>query len=171
MLISRLSKLVCGLLLVLQSGCASKATDPSVTQVDLALGASSGVGDPANPVVADARADNVGNTRVWHCVGCGCGYGFRFEVIGPDGAVVQTSDPNGPRTLCADNEVALDPGAAVGDRFFFTGTLYAPGPPGQPWVAYPAPLGDYTLVGFFSYTTSNSAPRVHLERRLTFHWQ
>jgi len=156
---------------LLQSGCAERPTLPRATHVQLSVTASPGSGSPALPVVVDARAENVWITRVWHCTGCGCGNGFGFSVLGPDGAAVWLSDPKGPWPLCPDGFTPLDPGTEIGDRLVFTGTLYDVYSPVTPTPTYPAPAGLYTVVVRFKYSTGGSEPHTQLERTTTFTWQ
>ena len=163
--------LVAGALAVfLQAGCGT-ATRPTIIDVDLALAASPAVGGPSLPIVADVRASNVGNTRVWH-------YGVGLRVLGPDGAeVVWLGDPNAPppvapsgQVLPPDMAVPLEPGRDFTRRFAFTGELYVTGHPTWPSPTYPAPPGTYTMIAYFRYATSVPWKWITLERRATFAW-
>jgi len=156
---------------LLQAGCSIKATHPVATQVQLALTASPGSGSPALPVVVNARVDNRGITRVWHCEGCGCGNGFSFTVLGPDGVAVATSDPRAQGPLCPDQDVPLEPGSNLSDRLLFAGTLYVTDSPVTPSPTYPAPAGLYTVVARFNYSTGQLRSQVTLERTTSFTWQ
>ncbi len=157
--------------LVLQGGCVGEATRPSVTNVRLSLSAAPEVGSPSQPVAADVRVTNAGNTRVWHCEGCGCGNGIGFTVLGPEGAEVALRDPNAVLPLCPDGIVPLEPAAALGGRLVFSGTLYVTGHPTFPSPTYPAPPGTYTVIARFSYATRVPGEWLPLERRTTFEWQ
>lgn len=161
------------LAVLLQAGCAERATRPTVTDVNLSVSASPAVGSPSLPVVADVRVSNAGNTRVWHCEGCGCGNGIGFTVLGPDGVEVWLRDPNAVVPLCADGVIPLEPGRDLGARLDFTGTLYVKGYPDPKWPSptYAAPPGTYTVVARFSYATSVPGEWIPLERRVTFAWE
>jgi hypothetical protein len=169
-MLSRGAMVVGALAVLLQSGCAERATRPIVTDVDLSLAASPAVGSPSLPVAADVRVSNVGNTRVWHCVGCGCGNGIALTVLGPDGVEVLLSDPNAPMPLCADGSEPLEPGGDLAGRLVFTGTLYEQGSQERPTPTYDAPPGTYTVVARFHYATSVPGEWIPLERRVTFDW-
>jgi len=171
MKVSRVALIAFAVSVMLQSGCASKATHPGATHVELSLTASPGSGSPSLPVVVDASADNLGITRVWHCVGCTCGNGFSFTVIGPDGVAVATSDPKGPWPLCDDGYMPLEPGGDIGDQLVFTGTLYVTDSPVTPSPTYPAPAGLYTVVARFNYSTGQLESQTALERTTAFTWQ
>lgn len=125
-LLRHVMTIACVLALLLQAGCASNTTTtrPSVTRVDLSMEVSPAAGRPFYPIVADVWVKNVGNTRVWHCAGCGCGNGVGLDVLGPDGTRVLLWDPNAPVPLCADGPVPLDPGQELRGRIVFTGTLF-----------------------------------------------
>ena len=170
MTVRRVAMIACALLLLVQSGCARKTTQPSVTQVDISVAASPATGSPALPVVADARVVNTGNTNVFHCVGCGCGNGLNFTVLGPDGNAVLLTDPHAPVPLCGDWFAALEPGSGLANRLTFTGTLYTPGSPGYPSPTYEAPAGTYTVVARFIYR-HESETAVTVERTTTFVWE
>jgi hypothetical protein len=171
MSVSRSALIATAVAVLLQSGCASETTHPGATNVKLSLTASPGSGSPSLPVVVDARVDNLGITRVWHCEGCGCGTGLSFTVLGPDGVAVATSDPNGPWPLCPDHTAPLEPGRDIGDRLLFTGTLYVINSLSFPTPTYPAPAGLYTVVARFWYSTGQAEPYLRLERTTTFTWQ
>jgi len=170
-LVPRVAIVAGALALLLQAGCAERAMRPAVTDIDLSLAASPAVGGPSLPVVADVRVSNAGNTRVWHCEGCGCGNGIGLTVLGPDGVEVWLRNPNAPVPLCPDGFTPLEPGRDLGARLVFTGTLYATGPPTWPPPTYPAPPGTYTVVARFSYATSVPGEWIPLERRVTFAWE
>jgi hypothetical protein len=124
---------------------------------------------PSQPVIADARARNVGNTRVWHSGGCGCS-GVGLSVLGPDGAYVSLRDPNEPWPGCPCWDEPMDPGQDFVGGLAFNGTLYAAGSSGFPSPTYPAPEGTYTVVARFSYRTSVPGESFTVERRTTFTW-
>lgn len=156
--------------ILLQAGCAGRATRPNVTGVNLALAVSPAEGSPSLPVVADVRLSNVGTTRVWHCEGCSCGNGIGFTVLGPEGGEVWLRDPNAQLPACPDGVTPLEPGQALGDHLVFTGALYESGQPTWPSPTYLAPAGTYTVVARFSYATSVPGEWVVLERRARFAW-
>jgi hypothetical protein len=170
MSIPRVVAVVGALGILLEVGCAGRATRPTVTAVNLALAASSAEGSPSVPVVADVRLSNVGTTRVWHCEGCSCGNGIGFTVLGPDGDEVWLRDPNAVLPMCPDGVTPLEPGQALGDHLVFAGTLYEAGQPTSPSRTYPAPAGTYTVVARFSYATAVPGEWVVLERRASFAW-
>src|SRR5258706_9612148 len=82
--------LVAGALAVFVAAGCGRATRPTVAEIDLALAATPPAGGPSLPIVVDARASNVGNTRVWH-------YGVGGRVLGPHGVeVVWLRGPHSP---------------------------------------------------------------------------
>jgi len=159
----------CATAMVFQAGCASKVTRPSVTEFDISLLVSPTVGGPISPVVADVRITNVGNTRVWHCAGCGCD-GVELTVLGPDGNMVWLRDPRAVGPACPPLVVPLEPGRDVAGRLVFTGTLFIGDQATVPSPMYPAPAGTYTVVARFGYMTSVPGESIPLERRATFTW-
>ena len=170
-LATRAAAVVGALAVLVQAGCATRATRPIVTDIRMSLAVAPSAGGPSRPVVADVRVTNVGTTRVWHCQGCGCGNGIGLSVLGPDGAEVAISDPNVPHPACADGPAPFDPTRILERGFTFSGTLYVLHSPTFPSPTYPAPPGTYTVIASFGYSTSATGERLPLERRTTFDWQ
>ena len=161
---------VAGVLAVLQAGCAEKTTRPAITAVTLSLATSPAVGNPSQPIVADVRVRNVGDTRVWYIEGCGCD-AISLRVLGPDGLEVLLRDPKAPGPLCPCGNIPLESRHSLGGRFgFFTGTLYVADSPTWPSPTYSAPPGTYTVIARFSYAASVPGDFLALERRTTFAW-
>lgn len=170
---TRVSFAACGLVLfALAAGCAKHTTRPPITDIRLTLDVTPETGDPSHPVTVDAKVLNAGDTRMWHCEGCGCGNGIGLVVLGPDGEKVELVDPNGQRPMCADGSAALEPGGHLDARIVFTGTLYARGYPLVPSPTYPAPPGTYTVVsGFRCGQQWMAGDEVSVGQRTTFVWQ
>jgi len=160
---------VAGALAVLQAGCAEKSTRPAITAVTLSLATSPAVGNPSQPIVADVRVRNVGDTRVWYADGCGCD-AISLSVLGPDGLEVLLRDPKALGPLCPCWNTSLESRQSLGGRFDFTGTLYVADPTTWPTPTYPAPRGTYTVIARFSYAPSVPGDVLTLERRTTFEW-
>ena len=156
---------------VLQSGCGREPTHPAVTDIRVAVTAAPEVGSPSAPIAIHVLVTNVGNTRVWHCSGCGCGNGIGITVLGPDGTAVALTDPAAPMPLCPDGFVPLEPTQTLESGATFTGTLYQQGSPTPPSPTYTAPSGTYTLIAWISYRPSATGKLTGVERRTTFVWE
>ena len=156
--------------LVVESGCGKEATRPAVTDVRFAVTASPDVGGPSAPITLRSRVLNAGNTRVWHCSGCGCEDGFSIRVLGPDGSEVALRDPNALKPLCPDGVVPLNPAETLEAADSFTGVLYQRDSPTPPSTTYPAPSGTYTVIVAFEYASTVPGESVRLVRRTTFVW-
>jgi hypothetical protein len=161
---------VAGALAVLLAGCAEKVTRPAITAVTLSLVTSPAVGNPSQPIVADVRVRNVGDTRVWHSAGCGCDP-ISLRVLGPDGLEVLLRDPKAIGPACPCWFAPLESRQSLGERLvLFTGTLYVADDPTWPTPTYAAPPGTYTVIARFGYSTSVQGDFLTLERRATFEW-
>ncbi len=108
--------MLAGALAVLQAGCAEKTTRPVITAVTLSLATSPAVGNPSQPIVADVRVRNVGDTRVWYTEGCGCD-AISLRVLGPDGLEVLLRDPKALGPLCPCGSIPLESRQSLGGRF------------------------------------------------------
>ena len=151
-------------------GCGKEPTRPAVTDVKLAVTATPDVGAPSTPTSIRVHVRNVGNTRVLHCYGCGCGNGVSIAILGPDGGKVALYDPNAPLPACADGlDVPLEPAGTLEGGASFTGVLYQRGFPTYPSPTYAAPSGTYTVIATFAYRPP-SGEWVGLARRTTFVW-
>jgi len=165
--------MVAGAFAVLQAGCVARIMRPNITAVTLSLATSPAAGSPSQPIAAEVRVRNVGDTRVWHCGGCGCDV-ISLRVLGSDGREVWLRDPKAVGPACPPGFEPLDPGREVTGRLVFTGTLFMAGQDTWPTPTYPAPAGTYTVVAGFSYEISAPGPPeewIPLERRATFTWK
>lgn len=156
-------------LLVLVLGCGQEPTRPAAN-VWLTLTAVPATGSPAQPVTVEATVRNFGS-EVFHCVGCGCGNGTDFIVLGPDGKAVNLFDPNGPRPACADGSAPLERGMSMTSGRLFTGTLYPDSSSIYPTPTYAAPAGRYTVVATFTYWRGPYVNRVSIRGQATFDWR
>ena len=156
--------------LVVESGCGKEPTRPAVTDVRFAVTAAPDVGGPSAPITLRSRVTNAGNTRVWHCSGCGCEEGFSIRVLGPDGSEVALRDPNAVGPACPRGVVPLEPAETLESAGSFTGILYERDSPTRPTPAYPAPSGTYTVIAAFDYASSVPGEWVRLVKRTSFVW-
>ncbi len=154
--------------LVVESGCGKEPTRPAVTDVRFAVTAAPDVGGPSTPITLRSRVTNAGNTRVWHCGGCGCEDGFR--VLGPDGSEVALRDPNAVGPACPAAVVSLEPAETLELARSFTGILYERDSPTRPTPTYLAPSGTYTVIAAFDYASSVPGEWVRLVKRTSFVW-
>jgi hypothetical protein len=159
----------------LESGCGKEPTRPAVTDVRFALTATPDVGGPSAPITVRGRVTNAGNTRVWHCSGCGCGDGLNIKILGPDGSEVALRDPKavGP-AACPDGFEPIEPGETFEPARSFTGILYERDSPVYPTPTYPAPPGTYTVIadlGYLSGEPGVSREWVTVVRSTSFVWQ
>ena len=154
--------------LVVESGCGKEPTRPAVTDLRFAVTAAPDVSGPSTPITLRSRVTNAGNTRVWHCGGCGCEDGFR--VLGPDGSEVALRDPNAVGPACPAGFAPLEPAEALEAAGSFTGVLYERDSSTRPSSTYPAPSGTYTVIAAFEYASSVPGEGVRLVRRTSFVW-
>src|SRR6266850_488011 len=140
--------------LVVESGCGKGPTRPGVTNLRFAVTAAPDVGGPSTPITLRSRVTNAGNTRVWHCSGCGCDDGFTIKVLGPDGGEVVLRDPNAVGPACPPGVMPLEPAETLEVPASFTGVLYERDSPTPPSPTYPAPSGTYTVIATFEYASS-----------------
>jgi hypothetical protein len=115
-----------------------------------------------------SRVTNAGDTRVWHCGGCGCE--DSFKVLGPDGSEVSLRDPKAAGPLCPVGIVPLEPEQTLEASDSFTGVLYERESPTLPSSTYPAPSGTYTVIAAFEYASSVPGEWVRLVKRTSFVW-
>jgi hypothetical protein len=171
MSLSRIAMLVGALAVLLQGGCGKEPTRPAVVDVKLAVAAMPDVGGPPAPVSVRVLARNAGNTRVWHCLSCGCGNGISIRILGPDGREVALQDPTAPIVgECPDSfNEPLEPAETVEAGASFTGVLYDRDSSVYPSRTYVAPSGTYTVVAAFAYKSSLSG-EIGLTSRTTFVW-
>lgn len=158
-------------LVVALGGCDRHMTRPAVAKVQFLLSATPATGSPPSPVTLLAHVVNVGDTRVWHCEGCGCGNGISVEVRGPDGHRVALEEPKASRPMCPDGFSPLERGGMLDGGNIFTGVLYEQDSPVYPTPTYQAPPGTYTVIALFGYRATGSGPEFVLERRVSFAWQ
>ena len=155
---------------VFESGCGKDPTRPAVTDIRFAVTATPDVSGSSAPIILRGRVTNAGNTRVWHCSGCGCDEGFSIRVLGPDGTEVALHDPKAVGPLCPEANVPLEPAETLEAKDSFTGVLYQRESPTVPSPTYPAPSGTYTVVAAFEYASSASGESFRLVRRTSFVW-
>lgn len=156
--------------LIVEAGCGKEPTRPAVTDVRISVTAEPDMGSASAPITLRSHVTNAGNTRVWHCSGCGCEEGFSIKVLGPDGSEVALHDPHGVGPACPSGVAPLEPAESLEAVGNFTGVLYERDSPTLPSPTYPAPSGTYTVIAAFEYASSVPGEWIRLVSRTSFVW-